>query len=334
MEANKRPWSSIPLQPTQPDSPCEQLDVVIARKKRHGFWFQLFSSSGFCDALSSCNRNCTPHVHGMPQTWNAASWPVVQHEELHKQPMRHHTVHESESVRSEAPLHQQRVDAFGTAAAQCSAPAAAVSSPEHHQSSTHRHTPPPSSTPPPPLPSTMSLPSTASWHPRAVRGAEERSGAATGGGRLPLVLLGLVVLGAATWLLAKPRPATLLTGAAPTVVLFADAHLIGPQYVCCTESNDVDNDSIMKTLDRLNAARRKVCAAAPRAMRAGPACMRQRRAGRSPLPPKPQRGCSGGACRATQERGCCTQQQVCCIHSAHGDVYSAPPPPPFALSMR
>ena len=42
------------------------------------------------------------------------------------------------------------------------------------------------------------------------------------------------------------------------MALLADAHLIGPQYVCCTESNDVDNESIMKTVERLKAAQRQV----------------------------------------------------------------------------
>ncbi|KAG2441761.1 hypothetical protein HXX76_003374 [Chlamydomonas incerta] len=42
------------------------------------------------------------------------------------------------------------------------------------------------------------------------------------------------------------------------VALLADAHLIGPQYVCCTESNDVDNESIMKTVERLRSAQRQI----------------------------------------------------------------------------
>lgn len=42
------------------------------------------------------------------------------------------------------------------------------------------------------------------------------------------------------------------------IVLLADAHLIGPQYKIGGESNDVDNDSILKTADRLQDAQRKV----------------------------------------------------------------------------
>ncbi|KAG2451794.1 hypothetical protein HYH02_003570 [Chlamydomonas schloesseri] len=47
------------------------------------------------------------------------------------------------------------------------------------------------------------------------------------------------------------------------VALLADAHLIGPQYVCCTESNDVDNESIMKTVERLKAAQQQIEALSP-----------------------------------------------------------------------
>lgn len=76
-------------------------------------------------------------------------------------------------------------------------------------------------------------------------------------GRLSWVLAGVALLGVTAWLLARPRVGA-SPGAAHTVVLFADAHLVGPQYVCCSESNDVDNDSIMKTLDRLKAAAEQV----------------------------------------------------------------------------
>ncbi len=34
-------------------------------------------------------------------------------------------------------------------------------------------------------------------------------------------------------------------------VFIADTHVIGPQYVCCSESEGIDNDSIMKTEERL-----------------------------------------------------------------------------------
>jgi len=35
------------------------------------------------------------------------------------------------------------------------------------------------------------------------------------------------------------------------VAFIADTHVIGPQYVCCSESDGIDNSSIMKTPDRL-----------------------------------------------------------------------------------
>ena len=37
-------------------------------------------------------------------------------------------------------------------------------------------------------------------------------------------------------------------------VAFTDTHVIGPQYVCCSESGGIDNDSILKTEDRLRRA--------------------------------------------------------------------------------
>jgi 3',5'-cyclic AMP phosphodiesterase CpdA len=37
------------------------------------------------------------------------------------------------------------------------------------------------------------------------------------------------------------------------VAFIADTHVIGPQYVCCSESEGLDNESIMKTPDRLAA---------------------------------------------------------------------------------
>ncbi len=38
------------------------------------------------------------------------------------------------------------------------------------------------------------------------------------------------------------------------VAFIADTHVIGPQYVCCSESDGIDNDSILKTEDRLRRA--------------------------------------------------------------------------------
>jgi len=35
------------------------------------------------------------------------------------------------------------------------------------------------------------------------------------------------------------------------MVFVADTHVIGPEYVCCSESEGIDNESIMKTPDRL-----------------------------------------------------------------------------------
>ena len=35
------------------------------------------------------------------------------------------------------------------------------------------------------------------------------------------------------------------------VIFVSDSHVIGPQYTCCSESEGIDNDSIMKTADRL-----------------------------------------------------------------------------------
>jgi len=37
------------------------------------------------------------------------------------------------------------------------------------------------------------------------------------------------------------------------VVLVADTHVIGPEYICCSESPGLDNESIMKTPGRLEA---------------------------------------------------------------------------------
>ena len=62
-------------------------------------------------------------------------------------------------------------------------------------------------------------------------------------------------------------PSTTETGdAGPStfrVVFIADTHVIGPQYTCCSESDGIDNDSIMKTPDRLAAVRDAVNALEP-----------------------------------------------------------------------
>lgn len=47
------------------------------------------------------------------------------------------------------------------------------------------------------------------------------------------------------------------------VVFIADTHVIGPQYTCCSESEWLDNDSIMKTADRLAQVRDAVNALDP-----------------------------------------------------------------------
>lgn len=47
------------------------------------------------------------------------------------------------------------------------------------------------------------------------------------------------------------------------VVFLADTHIIGPQYECCSESDGVDNDSIMRTAERLALTRERVHAIDP-----------------------------------------------------------------------
>lgn len=47
------------------------------------------------------------------------------------------------------------------------------------------------------------------------------------------------------------------------VVFIADTHVIGPEYTCCSESPGLDNDSIMKTPDRLAQVRDAVNALDP-----------------------------------------------------------------------
>lgn len=48
------------------------------------------------------------------------------------------------------------------------------------------------------------------------------------------------------------------------LVLLADSHVIGPQYTCCRENGDLDNESIMRTVERLTSARDQINAIRPR----------------------------------------------------------------------
>lgn len=48
------------------------------------------------------------------------------------------------------------------------------------------------------------------------------------------------------------------------IVLVADTHVIGPQYTCCSESDGVDNDSIMRTPERLTQTIARINAIEPR----------------------------------------------------------------------
>ena len=50
---------------------------------------------------------------------------------------------------------------------------------------------------------------------------------------------------------------------ATRVAFIADTHVIGPQYECCSESEGLDNDSIMKTPDRLAATVERINAVSP-----------------------------------------------------------------------
>ncbi len=61
------------------------------------------------------------------------------------------------------------------------------------------------------------------------------------------------------------RPPADATPASTTfrAVFMTDTHVIGPQYVCCSESNWVDDDSIEKTVARLTAVRDEVNAITP-----------------------------------------------------------------------
>jgi predicted MPP superfamily phosphohydrolase len=48
------------------------------------------------------------------------------------------------------------------------------------------------------------------------------------------------------------------------VVVITDTHVPGPEYVCCTENTDNDNDSIQKSTDRLREVVRRINAIEPR----------------------------------------------------------------------
>lgn len=63
------------------------------------------------------------------------------------------------------------------------------------------------------------------------------------------------------------RDSSSQTGLAPAplrVVLVADTHVIGPQYACCSESDGADNDSIMRTPERLEQTVARINAIEPR----------------------------------------------------------------------
>lgn len=54
-----------------------------------------------------------------------------------------------------------------------------------------------------------------------------------------------------------PQPGTF------RVVMLADTHVVGPEYECCSESEGIDNESIMKTPARLEAVRDQINALDP-----------------------------------------------------------------------
>jgi predicted MPP superfamily phosphohydrolase len=65
--------------------------------------------------------------------------------------------------------------------------------------------------------------------------------------------------------------ATMACGSSPSsdpnkfrVVFITDTHVPGPEYVCCTENTDNDNDSIQKSTDRLREVVRRINAIDPR----------------------------------------------------------------------
>ncbi|PNW71513.1 hypothetical protein CHLRE_16g657450v5 [Chlamydomonas reinhardtii] len=102
---------------------------------------------------------------------------------------------------------------------------------------------------------------------KTVRRATEALGAVKHGSivnsKVATVVLASCALLAGIYLLASAAQSATESEGDIRVALLADAHLIGPQYVCCTESNDVDNESIMKTVERLKAAQRQIEALSP-----------------------------------------------------------------------
>ncbi len=54
-------------------------------------------------------------------------------------------------------------------------------------------------------------------------------------GKVPLVVLGVLTLAVGAYLIVSAKPETSSDDQDLRVVLLADAHLIGPRYVCCTE---------------------------------------------------------------------------------------------------
>ncbi|GFR50261.1 hypothetical protein Agub_g12447 [Astrephomene gubernaculifera] len=81
--------------------------------------------------------------------------------------------------------------------------------------------------------------------------------------KISLLILGGLSLTAGFYALVAGTWSNATSSADIRVALLADAHLIGPQYKCCSESNDVDNDSIMKTVDRLQEAQRQINSLSP-----------------------------------------------------------------------
>ncbi|GLI63205.1 hypothetical protein VaNZ11_006104 [Volvox africanus] len=80
------------------------------------------------------------------------------------------------------------------------------------------------------------------------------------------VILGMLTLASGIYLavsiMTPSTPAPNIPGDI-RIVLLADAHLIGPQYKSGSESNDVDNESILKAEHRLREAQRKFEALQP-----------------------------------------------------------------------
>lgn len=62
---------------------------------------------------------------------------------------------------------------------------------------------------------------------------------------------------------ADTAPAESVPADPVRVVFLSDTHVIGPQYVCCSESDGVDNASIMRTPERLESTIAKINAIDP-----------------------------------------------------------------------